>query len=235
MTIAELRSGIMATQGMTSADSTQSTGGGTLGSGSASDPDSLENNFLTMLTTELKNQDPMNPMDSSQMVTQLSQISASQGIADLKNLTQTELMAMLGGQRLSSSQLIGKTVDYKLNDLSVKGASTNYSGTLDTATGSTDTITLKITDQNNNVVKTISVSPNASGQYTWQWDGKNDAGNPVAVGSYQVAATASDGTTVPVLESNKVNKVTFTNDGGTELIFDDGDTTDIQNVATIEA
>lgn len=205
------------------------------GTGSDSGPGSLENNFLTMLTTELQNQDPMNPMDSSQMVTQLSQISASQGISDLKNLTQTELMAMLGGQRLSSSQLIGKTVDYKLDSVSVKNPSNNYSGTLDSPTGSNGVISVKITDQNNTVVKTISVSPNASGQYDWQWDGKDDSGKPVSLGSYKVSAATSDGTTVPVLESNKVNKVNFTDDGGTELIFDDGDTTDIQNVATIEA
>jgi flagellar basal-body rod modification protein FlgD len=196
---------------------------------------SLENNFLTMLTAELRNQDPMNPMDSTQMVTQLSQISTSQGISDLKKLSQTQIMALMGNQRLESSQLINKDVDYKTNSLDVNGNSSGYSGTAQLSAGGTGDVTMTITDQNGNTVNSMTVPAGADGDYDWKWDGKDQSGAMVANGTYHISAKASDGSNADVLLENSVRRVDFTPDGNTRLIFNDGQSTDIQDVATIES
>lgn len=196
---------------------------------------SLENNFLTMLTAELRNQDPMNPMDSTQMVTQLSQISTSQGIADLKKLSQTEIMALMGNQRLESSELINKDVDYKTNSLDVNDKSSNFSGTVQQSGGGTGDITLTITDQNGKTINSMTVPAGADGDYDWQWNGKDQSGAAVANGTYHISAKASDGSGADVLVENCVHRIDFTSDGNTRLIFNNGQSTDIQDVATIES
>lgn len=200
---------------------------------SQSNPDSLQDNFLTMLTTELKNQDPMNPMDSSQMVTQLSQISTSQGISDLKKLSQSEIMALMGQQRLASSQLIGKHVDYQINQLSVKDDKKSFSGTAKAIGGGSGDITITIKDQYGNDVRHIKVPKGADGDYDWQWDGKDDNGKSVENSNYTISASTDTGD-AEVLLSDSVKRVDFSASGETRLIFDDGESTSISNVTSIE-
>lgn len=198
----------------------------------AAGSDSLENNFLKMLTTELRNQDPTKPMDSTEMVTQLSQISTSEGINNLEKLSRSEIMALLSTERLESSDLIGKNVDYSVNHLDVTDAKSQYAGTVqapDSASGNVD-ITIKNSD--GDVVKKISVPLNADHKCQWQWDGTDENGKHVASGNYSISATV-DGSPVNVLQSASVKKVNFTADGKTELLLDNGETTDISAVVSM--
>lgn len=195
---------------------------------------SLQNSFLTMLTAELRNQDPTNPMDSTQMVTQLSQISTSQGISDLKKIGQSQILAMMGDQRLESTQLIGKSVNYRASTLQVNNSNSSFLGSIQ-GDGSAGTIALKITDQNGKVLKTFNVSSGADGNYDWQWDGKDMAGKSAPVGTYTVQATPSDGGQANVLLKDSVGQVSFDNSGETRLIFTDGQSANIQDVASIES
>src|SRR5438445_8770955 len=80
-----------------------------LKSGSASASD-LQNNFLTMLVTQMNNQDPLNPMDNSQLTSQLAQISQVSGMQTL-NTTLNSLLSQVSASRaMDSATLIGHTV-----------------------------------------------------------------------------------------------------------------------------
>lgn len=213
--------------------SVQQQGGVASAASSASAQPSLEKSFLTMLTTELKNQDPMNPMDSAQMVTQLSQISTSQGISNLEKLSQSQILALMGNQRIESAQLIGKNVDYKINSLNVNGSKI-YSGSAQVAPGATGDLDVIIKDQSGNTIKTMTIPSGSDGNYTWSWDGKDDSGKTVSNGNYSISAKTKDGQDADLLQKNLVSKLDFKSDGNTSLIFANGQSTNIQDVTTIE-
>src|ERR1700690_4048814 len=68
------------------------------------------NDFLTLMTAQLKNQDPLNPTDSNQFLAQLSELSTVQGISQM-NTTMTNLStSLMSSQALASASLVGKSV-----------------------------------------------------------------------------------------------------------------------------
>lgn len=211
-----------------------SAGQGNAATGSTNNA-SLADNFLTMLTAELRNQDPTNPMDSSQMVTQLSQISTAQGLVDLKELTQTQILALLGNQRLASAELIGKTIDYKTNALKVGAQDQSFSGYVQSNDPNANHLSLKVKDKNGLTVKTIDVQKGADGKFNWTWDGKDSSGNAVARGDYALSVTTSNGVDInaDVVLSDKVNQVNFQSDGSTNLKLASGGSTSMGDVVSI--
>jgi flagellar basal-body rod modification protein FlgD len=84
-------------------------------SGTGNNAQDLQNQFLTMLVTQLKNQDPTNPMDNSQLTTQLAQINTLSGIEKL-NTTLGSISGQIStSQSLQSSTLIGHGAGLRLN------------------------------------------------------------------------------------------------------------------------
>ena len=76
----------------------------------ATTADEMQTRFLNLLVTQLKNQDPLNPMDNSQMTTQLSQISTVSGIEKLNATMEKLLGNYSGSQNMQAAAMIGKTV-----------------------------------------------------------------------------------------------------------------------------
>src|SRR5690348_12339848 len=66
--------------------------------------------FLTLMTAQLKNQDPLNPTDSNQFLNQLSELSTVEGISQLNTTMSTLSNSMLSSQAVSSASLVGKSV-----------------------------------------------------------------------------------------------------------------------------
>lgn len=194
--------------------------------------DSLQDRFLTMLTAELKNQDPTNPMSNTEMVTQLSQLSTSQGISDLKKLSQSQIMAMLGMQRLASSNLIGKSVEYKADSVNITKSHHDVSGFVD-APADSKQVTVEIKNSAGDVIKTIDVSRNDNGKFAWSWDGKNKDGHAVEPASYSVGLSGKQSGSV--LVNGKVAGVNFKGDGSTILSFDNGESANMNEVSSIDS
>src|SRR5471030_813101 len=68
------------------------------------------NDFLTLMTAQLKNQDPLNPTDSNQFLSQLSELSTVEGISQLNTSMSTLSNSMLSSQALTSAALVGKGI-----------------------------------------------------------------------------------------------------------------------------
>ena len=118
-----------AVNGTKSSDGSSSTSGTT----NPNSPTSLQQTFLQLLVTQLQNQDPTNPMDSSQMTAQLAQINTVTGISQL-NTTLTSLASQLSaGQNAQASLLIGQNV---LVPAASTGATTSPSPRSSAACGS---------------------------------------------------------------------------------------------------
>lgn len=179
--------------------STSSTSGinDALKSGSASAAD-LQNNFLTMLVTQMNNQDPLNPMDNSQLTSQLAQISTVSSMQTM-NTTLNQLLGQVSASRaMDSASLIGRTVMVPGSHVSVADG---VAGKLGVDLPSTaDAVTVNVLDKDGNVVRTIDMKGQTAGVHDIAWDGKNDAGTAVADGDYtfKVNATANGASVQPV-------------------------------------
>ncbi|MGL1423613.1 flagellar hook capping FlgD N-terminal domain-containing protein, partial [Vibrio parahaemolyticus] len=69
-------------------------------------PDAIQNRFLTLLIAQMKNQDPSNPMDNSQLTTQMAQLSTVSGISQLNNSLSTLMSNLNSSQALSTANMI---------------------------------------------------------------------------------------------------------------------------------
>jgi flagellar basal-body rod modification protein FlgD len=150
--------------------------------------------FLTLLTTQLKNQDPLSPMDSSQFTQQLVQFSqVEQSINANQNL---ESLIALTKARAGSDAVgfLGKTVTLTDGTAGLKNGLAQWGYSLDGDSASTR---LVIADSKGHTVYT-SAGDTTSGLHAFTWDGKDNAGNMLPDGPYTLSAKAqtSDGTSI---------------------------------------
>jgi len=184
-----------------------------LASGSASAAD-LQNNFLTMLVTQMNNQDPLNPMDNSQLTSQLAQISTVSSMQTMNSTLQQLLGQVSASRAMNSATLIGHTVMVPGSQVSVTDGAASQFGVDIPSTA--DAVTVSVLDQNGNVVRTIDMKGQTAGVHDIAWDGKNDAGTAVPDGAYTFKANATaNGTSVqPVaLVYGKVHSVSGDSSG----------------------
>lgn len=156
----------------------------------SSTADDQQSRFLTLLTTQLKNQDPLNPVDNSQMTSQLAQISTVDGIERL-NKTLTAMMSGSSTQQaLQAAALVGHgaLVAGKNIQLGDSGGVGGY----DLASAA-DVVKIEIKDGNGNLVRTLTVEGQDAGVQNFVWDGKNSDGTAMTAGNYTFSVTATQG------------------------------------------
>jgi len=154
------------------------------------------NMFLKLLTTQMQNQDPLSPMDTSQYTQQLVQYSQVEQSVQ-QNTTLNSILSNLSNQGLTqASGMIGRSVTLN-SDVAGLAAGTPAAWSY-SAARPVSTLTSSITDASGKVVMTSTMTPNAQG--TMAWDGTLPDGSTAPAGSYTLALTASDaaGNSVPV-------------------------------------
>jgi flagellar basal-body rod modification protein FlgD len=149
-----------------------------------------QDRFLTLLTAQLKNQDPLNPLDNAQMTSQLAQISTVDGITQLNATLQSLLNNSTGSQTLQAAALVGKNVLVPGSGLLLqKGQS--YGG-VDLPSASNDVVAT-IVDASGNTVRTLDLGPLPAGTSSFSWNGATDNGSTAADGTYSIRLTAMQG------------------------------------------
>jgi flagellar basal-body rod modification protein FlgD len=185
---------------------------------------SAEDRFLKLLTTQLKNQDPLNPMDNAQMTSQLAQISTVSGIEKLNATLQTLLQGTQDNQTTQAASLVGHAVMVPGSELALS-TTTSSSGTSSSAAvgafelaGAADDVKVTIKDSNGLVVRTLSLGGLSSGLHDFAWDGKTDDGAKAVDGSYSISVAAtrgSDKVTTTALTLGSVRSVVTSGSGFT--------------------
>ncbi|MDE2600382.1 MAG: flagellar hook assembly protein FlgD [Rhodocyclaceae bacterium] len=159
-------------------------------SGSTSKAEDQQTRFLKLLTTQLKNQDPLNPMDNAQMTSQLAQISTVDGIERL-NATLSSMMSSTNAQQaLQAAALVGHGALVAGSNLSLteSGAIGGYD-----LASSADRVKVEIKDGNGNIVRTITSEGKDAGVQNFVWDGKDSDGKALGAGTYSFSVTAIQG------------------------------------------
>lgn len=149
-----------------------------------------KDDFLKLFVTQLQNQDPLNPQDSSQFITQLAQLTqVEQAYNTNSNLTS---LLNQGGNSMTmaSVSLIGKQVQANGSQVNLQsGSPTAVNFSLGSAA---DQVTVNIADSTGAVVKTITGNALQAGSGSLTWDGTNNAGTALASGAYSFSVSAKD-------------------------------------------
>ena len=153
----------------------------TVGTGSATMDQA---SFLKLLTAQMQYQDPFEPVDNAEMVSQMATITNSSGIAEM-NANLASIKQELTGTRLGdAASWIGKSMLVQSN-VAVPDASGYYAGQISFA-DATEGATVDLVDGDGNVVKTIDLGSQDAGDVTFYWDGKDDMGETVSTDALQV-------------------------------------------------
>jgi flagellar basal-body rod modification protein FlgD len=179
------------------------------------------NSFLTLLTAQLKFQDPLAPLDATQFVSQLSQFSSVEQAIVSNQKLDTIIKSLGANSMMADVGLIGHKVELAggATELSNGNASLTYSLAKDaTQAGAV------IRDASGNIVRSLVVDGSA-GEHSLTWDGTDDSGNTLADGIYSFSFGAADADGKPVTSASyvtaTVNRVETTADGS-ELVLSNG-------------
>jgi flagellar basal-body rod modification protein FlgD len=194
------------------------------GATTATTSSDIQDRFLKLLVTQLKNQDPLNPMDNAQLTSQLSQISTVTGIEKLNASIQAMSASLMSAQALQSAGLIGHYVFTEGNQLNFDGNAAALGGV--NLTQAVDSLKVNVIGPSGNVVRQLDLGAAKAGLAGFQWDGLSDNGSKAAAGAYtfQVKA-ASGGHAVPAtaLMTGLVSSVSLGSDGAHAIVDGVGD------------
>ena len=149
-----------------------------------------QDRFLKLLTTQLKNQDPLNPLDNAQMTSQLAQISTVDGIEKLNATLQKLLSSSVDAESLQAAALVGHQVMVAGSGIQLTDAGAVGGVELG---ANADQVTVTIKDANGLVINTVNLGRMDAGLHNFTWDGKNDAGVRAVNGSYSISVSATRG------------------------------------------
>ena len=195
---------------------------------SARQSDELRESFMTLLITQLQNQDPLNPMENSEMTSQLAQINTVSGIEELNSTLQGITSQMDANQALQASGLIGKGVMVPGKDVLLEQDSEGNTYTtpfgIELAEPAAN-VRATIVGQGGQVIRQLDLKSLDSGVHSFDWGGENDQGEAVASGRYSVQLEAVDAEGEKIestaLQYAVVNRVT-PNDGSGSVRLDLG-------------
>jgi flagellar basal-body rod modification protein FlgD len=172
-----------------------------------------QSEFLTLFTTQLKNQDPTDPVKNEAFVAQLAQFSQLEATTAMKTSMDSMVSSMSNDRMLGAAGLMGKQVAVPDGPVQVTDT-TVAQGTINLPAGA-DGIQLQVFDDKGILVRTQIMGAQPAGDVTLTWDGMNDGGTAVANGTYRYVATVnSQGkTTTPTV--NTYATVTAVKSAGT--------------------
>lgn len=173
----------------------------------ASSVTETEDRFLKLLVTQLKNQDPLNPMDNAQMTSQMAQISTVSGIERLNTTLQTMMTNSSQSQVLQAATMVGKGVLVPGTGLRLNAADGSAFGGFELA-GPTDGATVTMNDANGITVRTMTLGGMEAGTHSFQWDGKSTSGAVAADGLYTFSVDAKRGSDKVVATPLQIGLVT---------------------------
>lgn len=214
-----------------SATSTAASATSTASASSTASSQDLAQTFLQLLVAQMNNQDPLNPVDNSQLTTQMAQISTVTGINNL-NSSVTGLMTQLQqSASIQSAQLTGHAVMVAGDGLSLNANASSGSASGVSAVGgynlagAASNVTVTVSDASGATVRTLQLGAQSAGFQDFTWDGQTNAGTTAAAGNYtfSVKATGSAG----AVNATAYKLMTVVGavpqaDGSTQLMLGDG-------------
>lgn len=169
--------------------------------------------FLTLMTAQLKNQDPMKPLEGTEFVAQLAQFGTVSGVQKMQSSIETLASSLRSTQVLNGTSLVGHDVMAQTGSFTLTQG-VGIAGEVDVPSGAA-TLQIRITDSSGGLVREITSEPKA-GINTFTWDGLRADGKPAEAGEYEIEAIAANGdinASLEVLMAGRVSSVTIDSQG----------------------
>ena len=192
--------------------------------------------FLLLFTTQLQNQNPLDPMDNEAFVAQLAQFSQLEATVSMSDSIESMVDTFKGDRMLNGASLIGKKVASPNGIAELKNGEP-VTGVISLPQGATR-IDVNVYDRSGRVVYADSTGRQAPGDITIGWDGKDLNGNMLPDGEYQIVANVDsfgEVKQVPITTPVQIKSVTYSaEDGDLILEVTNGDTVRLSQVKRIE-
>ncbi len=169
--------------------------------------------FLTLFTTQLKNQDPTDPVKNEAFVAQLAQFSQLEATTAMKTSMNSLVSSMSNDRMLGAASLMGKQVAVPDGPVQVTDTSVSQ-GTISAPAGA-DGIQLQVFNDKGILVRTQIMGAQPPGDVTLAWDGMTDGGTAAANGTYRYVATMNSKGTMSKPTVNTYATVTGVSSAGT--------------------
>ena len=195
-----------------------------------------QNQFLTLFTTQLKNQNPLDPMKNEAFVAQLAQFSQLEATTAMKNSLDSMVSSMKSDRMLAGSSLIGRKVAVPDGPATLLGGQP-VTGSVDLPTGA-DGVKFEVYNDKGQLVRSQILGAQTTGTMNLSWDGLDDNGQAMADGNYRFKVTASSNGVTSTPTVNTLSTVRSVSSAGTAddawlLGVDGGKTVSLSDVQRI--
>jgi flagellar basal-body rod modification protein FlgD len=178
-----------------------------------------QEDFLALMVQQLKNQDPLKPMENGEFLGQMAQFSTVNGIAEMTKSVSALTESFNSGQALQAASMVGRTVLTEGNAAALaQGGS--LAGAVELPEAAANAV-VRISTASGQLVREIPLGPQQAGLSNFRWDGKLANGQPAPAGTYKVSASLSSrsgDTALSTYVASKVESVTLSASGGSSLI-----------------
>jgi flagellar basal-body rod modification protein FlgD len=157
-------------------------------SGTKSNQELGQNEFLKLMIAQMRNQDPMKPTDPNQFLSQLAQFSQVTGIQNMQSSISDLATSLRSTQVLNGTTLVGHDVLAPATKETIE-AGQPVKGAVDAPDGTTQLV-VRVKDGSGTLVRTFSMNA-GSGLNDFTWDGKDNTGTAVAAGQYSFEVDAT--------------------------------------------
>lgn len=145
--------------------------------------------FISLLTAQMKNQDPFEPVDNSQMVAQMAQFSSLAGISEMGS-TLKSISSKLTGGAADAAAYVGKTVLTE-GKTAYPREGGGFAGGVELGAAATD-VKVTIKDASGSTIRTLDLGRQDAGTVAYDWDGKWSDGAATGAGPFTVSVSATD-------------------------------------------
>ncbi|MDN3614388.1 flagellar hook assembly protein FlgD [Vibrio gallaecicus] len=194
-----------------------------------------QEDFLSLLTKQLAQQDPFKPVGNDQMIAQMASFATVDGIEKMNTQFESLNSSMTSNQALQASSLVGR-------DVLVPGAAGVKAGNSGMAAmvklpQAMDNLMVRVENEVGQLVRTLDVGAKPAGDTRVEWDGKDEDGNPLPAGKYNVKAAGlldGENTEFPVSTYANVNSVLLGKGDGNVLLNLAGFTSPVRLAEVLE-
>ena len=194
-----------------------------------------QEDFLALMITQLKNQDPLKPMENGEFIGQMAQFSTVSGIADMSKSIGGLTDAFNSGQALQAASMVGRTVLTEANAATFSG-SKPVNGAVELPY-STSSSVVRVYTASGEFVRELPLGSQQAGLANFSWDGTMANGAPAPAGRYRFTAAISNpagDTALTTYLASKVESVTLAGDGsGSQIRTDSGATVRLSQVKAV--
>ncbi|CAA0091064.1 Basal-body rod modification protein FlgD [Zhongshania aliphaticivorans] len=178
-----------------------------------------QDDFMTLMLQQLKSQDPLNPTDNTEFISQMAQLTSVSGISEMNENLAGLADSLYSAQLLDASSLIGKDVLLE-TDVAALPSDGKVQGQVNLPT-STAALDIEILAPTGEVIGKVPLGPQNAGTVAFEWDGVGVNGEQMPPGTYQIRANYLNGNTVEAITTevrSEVLSVSVPAGGGSPLV-----------------